>query len=184
MSFSTNLLVSSDMSKKDIKKIDSRIMEHIAAVPVNQSESLSVSQAIVAAHIKAEADRLIEAMYHYLKKDKEQKISTRRIMHPLPTNCRQETCVPVACCTTASGNTQTSNVYIAQSLPERVASHIYNAVKAQFNNLPWTNGGAQERNDIKAEVNNLIEQNHLSERVAATMRKLMEKNNWKTTEKE
>ena len=95
-----------------------------------------------------------------------------------------ETCVPVACCTTASGNTQTSNVYIAQSLPERVASHIYNAVKAQFNNLPWTNGGAQERNDIKAEVNNLIEQNHLSERVAATMRKLMEKNNWKTTEKE
>lgn len=123
-------------------------------------------------------------MYHYLKKDKEQKISTRRIMHPLPTNCRQETCVPVACCTTASDNTQTSNVYVAQSLPERVASHIYNAVKAQFNNLPWTNGGAQERNDIKAEVNNLIEQNHLSERVAATMRKLMEKNNWKTTEKE
>lgn len=173
-----------DFVKKDIKKIDSRIMEHIAAVPVNQSESLSVSQAIVAAHIKAEADRLIEAMYHYLKKDKEQKISTRRIMHPLPTECRQETCVPVACCTTASGNIQTSNVYVAQSLPERIASHIYNAVKAQFNNLPWTNGGAQERNDIKAEVNNLIEQNHLSERVAATMRKLMEKNNWKTTEKE
>ena len=49
-----------DFVKKDIKKIDSRIMEHIAAVPVNQSESLSVSQAIVAAHIKAEADRLLK----------------------------------------------------------------------------------------------------------------------------
>lgn len=173
-----------DFVKKDIRKIDSRIMEHIAAVPVNQSESLSVSQAIVAARIKAEADRLIEAMYRYLKKDKEQKIATRRIMQPQPADSRQETCVPVACCTTASGDARTTNVYVPQSLPGNVASRIYDAVKSRAKDLVWADCPAEERTAVKEEVNTLIEQNHLSERVASTLRKLLENNNWKTTEKE
>lgn len=62
-----------------VKKLDNRIYNLVCDVPVYQSESLTASQSIAAAHIKANAQQLIEAASHYITSDKEQRVKSQDI---------------------------------------------------------------------------------------------------------
>lgn len=172
-----------DFVKKEIKKVESRVVEHIASVPVNQSESLSVSQAIVAARIKAEADKLISAMYGYLKMEKEQERSTRDIIHPQRSEQQEEECVPVLYFSTCAASNKADNVYVSEYLPSQTNRQVYEVAKNAADLLTWQETDAETRNAVKREMDVMIEQSKVSDRVAETMRKMFEKDQWKSLNK-
>lgn len=62
-----------------VKKLDNRIYNLVCDVPVYQSETLTASQSIAAAHIKSNAQQLIEAASHYITSDNEQRTKSQDI---------------------------------------------------------------------------------------------------------
>lgn len=172
-----------DFVKKQVKKVESRVIEHVAAVPVYQSESLSVSQAIVAARIKAEADKLIEAMFRYLKMEKAQEISTRRMIHPERIEQREEECVPVLYCTTSAASNKADNVFIPECLMAQTGRQVFDGAKRAAGTLAWQETDAETRAAVKMEMDSMIASSNVSDRVAETMRRLFEKDQWNSLNK-
>lgn len=172
-----------DFVKKEIKKVESRVVEHIAAVPVNQSESLSVSQAIVAARIKAEADKLIEAMFQYLKMEKEQEVSTRRMIYPERVEKRKEECIPVLYCTTSAASNNADSVYVPEYLSPQVGRKVYEDARSAAGLLAWQETDTDTRAAVKMEMDSMIASSDVTDRVAETMRRLFEKDQWNSLNK-
>lgn len=172
-----------DFVKKEIKKVESRVVEHIAAVPVNQSESLSVSQAIVAARIKAEADKLIEAMFQYLKMEKEQEISTRRMIHPERAEQREEECIPVLYCTTSAASNKADSIFVPEYLTAEAGRQVYEGARSAAGLLTWQETDAETRATVKMEMDSMIASHNVTDRVAETMRRLFDKDQWNSLNK-
>lgn len=68
-----------DYCSQQIKQLQNRIYGLVSGVPVLQSESLTATQAIAAAHIKRNAQGLIEAAGEYIKHDKQQERTTQSL---------------------------------------------------------------------------------------------------------
>ena len=64
---------------QQVKQLQNRIYSLVSGVPVLQSESLTATQAIAAAHIKRNAQSLIEAAGEYIKHDKQQEKTTSNL---------------------------------------------------------------------------------------------------------
>ena len=64
---------------QQVKQLQNRIYGLVSGVPVLQSESLTATQAIAAAHIKRNAQSLIEAAGEYIKHDKRQENTTQSL---------------------------------------------------------------------------------------------------------
>lgn len=64
---------------QQVKQLQNRIYGLVSGVPVLQSESLSATQEIAAAHIKRNAQSLIEAAGEYIKHDKRQENTTQSL---------------------------------------------------------------------------------------------------------
>lgn len=172
-----------DFVKKEIRKAESRVVEHIAAVPVNQSESLSVSQAIVAARIKAEADRLIAAMFRFLKQEKEQEISIRRMTHTEHPQQQEEEYIPVLYCSTSAAESRVDNIYVPDYLTSQAERQVYEGAQSAAELLPWQEVGSETAGAVRRELDAMIVRKDVPSRVAETMRKLFEKDRWKTLNK-
>lgn len=172
-----------DFVKKEIRKAESRVVEHIAAVPVNQSESLSVSQAIVAARIKAEADRLIAAMFRFLKQEKEQEISIRRMTHTEHPQQQEEEYIPVLYCSTSAAESRVDNIYVPDYLTSQAERQVYEGARSAAELLPWQEVGSETAGAVRRELDAMIVRKDIPSRVAETMRKLFEKDRWKTLNK-
>ncbi len=65
-----------DYCSQQVKQLQNRIYGLVSGVPVLQSESLTATQAIAAAHIKRNAQSLIEDAGEYIKHDKQQEKNT------------------------------------------------------------------------------------------------------------
>ena len=68
-----------DYCSQQVKQLQNRIFNLVSGVPVLQSESLTATQAIAAAHIKRNAQNLIETAGEYIKHDKIQENTTRSL---------------------------------------------------------------------------------------------------------
>jgi hypothetical protein len=68
-----------DYCSQQVKQLQNRIYGLVSGVPVLQSESLTATQAIAAAHIKRNAQSLIEAAGEYIKHDKQQEKTTSNL---------------------------------------------------------------------------------------------------------
>ena len=68
-----------DYCYQQVKQLQNRIYGLVSGVPVLQSESLAATQAIAAAHIKKNAQSLIEAAGEYIKHDKLQEHTTQNL---------------------------------------------------------------------------------------------------------
>lgn len=68
-----------DYCSQQVKQLQNRIYGLVSGVPVLQSESLTATQAIAAAHIKRNAQSLIEAAGEYIKHDKRQENTTQSL---------------------------------------------------------------------------------------------------------
>ena len=68
-----------DYCSQQVKQLQNRIYGLVSGVPVLQSESLTATQAIAAAHIKRNAQNLITAAGEYIKHDKQQERTTQNL---------------------------------------------------------------------------------------------------------
>ena len=68
-----------DYCYQQVKHLQNRIYGLVSGVPVLQSESLTATQAIAAAHIKRNAQGLIEAAGKYIKHNKQQERTTQNL---------------------------------------------------------------------------------------------------------
>ena len=68
-----------DYCSQQVKQLQNRIYGLVSGVPVLQSESLTATQAIAAAHIKRNAQNLISAAGEYIKHDKLQEHTTQNL---------------------------------------------------------------------------------------------------------
>ena len=68
-----------DYCSQQVKQLQNRIYGLVSGVPVLQSESLTATQAIAAAHIKRNAQNLISAAGEYIKHDKQQEQTTQNL---------------------------------------------------------------------------------------------------------
>jgi hypothetical protein len=68
-----------DYCLQQVKQLQNRIYGLVSGVPVLQSESLTATQTIAAAHIKKNAQGLIEAAGEYIKHDKRQENTTQSL---------------------------------------------------------------------------------------------------------
>lgn len=68
-----------DYCSQQVKQLQNRIYGLVSGVPVLQSESLTATQAIAAAHIKRNAQNLISAAGEYIKYDKQQERTTQNL---------------------------------------------------------------------------------------------------------
>ena len=68
-----------DYCSQQIKQLQNRIYGLVSGVPVLQSESLTATQAVAAAHIKKNAQCLIEVAGEYIKHNKQQENTTQRL---------------------------------------------------------------------------------------------------------
>ena len=69
-----------DYCSQQVKQLQNRIYNLVSGVPVLQSESLAATQAIAAAHIKKNAQYLIEVAGEYIKHDKRQENTTQNLL--------------------------------------------------------------------------------------------------------
>lgn len=70
-----------DFCSQQVKLLQNRIYGLVSGVPVLQSESLTATQTIAAAHIKRNAQSLIEAAGEYIKHDKQQENTTQSLWY-------------------------------------------------------------------------------------------------------
>lgn len=71
-----------EFCRKKIKQMQQRICNLISTVPVNQSESLTATQMIAAAHIKENAKDFIESIKSYIQSDRKVEETTQSIRQP------------------------------------------------------------------------------------------------------
>ena len=129
-----------DYCSQHVKKLENRIYGLVSDVPVYQSESLTASQSIAAAHMKSNAQQLISAATNYLTNDKEQRNKSEDLqmsaheaeVYYVPVIIDEETTE-----TRQNGTTMKLN----PTLQAQMSEHAYQQIAQQVNNsldtLTW-----------------------------------------------
>jgi hypothetical protein len=167
-----------DFAKKEIKKVESRVNEHVAAFPVNQSETLSVSQVIAVARIKAEADVLIESMAYHIKREKQQEASVYRISFNRRLDAKEYKYIPVLYYDTATGTNRNSYLYTPHYLSAPIEKQVYEGAKEAINDLPWKRAEQDVKENIRQALEKKMAQNNITDRIKKVMLELFEQSSW------
>lgn len=168
-----------DFVKKDMKKSDSRVRTQAASVPVNQSESLSVSQAIAAARIKMAAERLIDSMYRYIEMENRQRRNVAEVIGNRQAEEPETDCLALLYGVSAMGENRSEHFYTPACLTPQVEQKVYTAFRESLPLMEWSDCDAETRGMVRQEVTTRIQQEQLSDRVADTLLKLFDRNVWK-----
>lgn len=157
---------------KSVKSLQNRILNLVSSVPVNQSESLSASQAIAAARIKGNAQALIQAVTNYLTNDKDQQQRSREVQVDGKTEEQQVYYVPVAvveeCTDTRTALQVKDNPTLRSHLGTAAYQQVSQAVNASIPTMQWKEGSEASMNIINAYLG-LVEQSQIPERVKEKM---------------
>ena len=169
---------------KDIQTSENRINGLIARVPVNQSESLSVSQAIAAGKIKHNASILIDYMKHYLKFFNFQRRLSEQIMLNEAVDQTGTTYVPIIISQSRQENSSTPNCLIADSNDIRLKNYmeapILKGVSDKQGELKWKEVDEIAYQRITGEFNRYVATSGTSERVTNLIKKLYQQQKWQT----
>ena len=122
-----------DYCSQHVKKLENRVYGLVSDVPVYQSESLTASQSIAAAHMKSNAQQLISAATNYLTNDKEQRNKSEDLqmsaheaeVYYVPVIIDEETTE-----TRQNGRTMKLN----PTLQAQMSEHAYQQIAQQVNN--------------------------------------------------
>ena len=122
-----------DYCSQHVKKLENRVYGLVSDVPVYQSESLTASQSIAAAHMKSNAQQLISAATNYLTNDKEQRNKSEDLqmsaheaeVYYVPVIIDEETTE-----TRQNGRTMKLN----PTLQAQMSEHAYQQITQQVNN--------------------------------------------------
>lgn len=157
---------------KSVKVLQNRIFNLVSQVPVYQSESLAASQAIAAARIKGNAQRLIEAVTSYLTNDKQQQQHTKDLQTDTATQEQLTYYVPVAVVEETTENRTAmqakDNPTLRSNMSAAAYQQIMQGVSSQMASLQWKPLDEQGMNVINAFIG-MVEQAQLPERVKEKM---------------
>ena len=171
-----------DFVSKDIHLCENRINGLIAKVPVNQSESLSVSQAIAASHIKHNAAILIDCMKRYLKFFNFQRQHTEQIMQNEVIDRPEKLYIPVIVVQNKHENGSTQETFISNSrdirLKSIMESSIVKSVSDKMDGLHWIEVDDSTFRKVTGEFNRYVAVSEASQRVMDTINKLYQQNKW------
>lgn len=157
---------------KSIKALQNRILNLVSSVPVYQSESLAASQAIAAARIKGNAQRLIQSVTNYLTNDKDEQQHTANLQVEGKTEEQQVYYVPVAVVEETTENRTAVQVKENPTLRDNVGDTAYQQIMQTVNasapRLQWKPLDEKGMNVINVYLG-MVEQAQLPDRVKEKM---------------
>jgi len=172
-----------DFAYREIEKISNRSKYLTASIPVNQLESLSSSQKIIASNVKQKGTQVIESMKSFLQEMKEQKNLTDEIL--VNDSRMNRTCtsfIPILIFEYDIDKSEEKSIDVIVTkieLNNIIQSEIKNSILANFSQLEW------KQNDfslleIKSNFSKMISSSLKSSRVNDLTLKLFQLNDFQT----
>lgn len=170
---------------KDVNSITNRPKLLTSLVPLSQSESLALSQRIIASNMKNRGYQVIESMSQFLGGMKEQKELTDRIMLTSNRTDNDATyMVPVIISESnydKYGNLRKEVFVNKECLEQRSQEVVKNVVNANSADLNWQT--VEITPEIKSEFSTYMSRSNSSDRVKDMATKLFLANNYQTIKK-
>lgn len=172
-----------DFAIKEIEKVSNRTKYLTASVPVNQLESLSISQRIIASNLKFRGMNVINSMSKFLAEMYEQKELTDRIL--LKDNLfvkNSSYSVPVIICESNYDRFDSKHLVINVSNVELTGhsqSVIKNVVMPVIEGFEWKKATEIDK-EVKSEFSKILSSSNKSQRVKDTANKLFMSNIYHT----
>lgn len=157
-----------------VKALDNRIYRLVSDVPVYQSETLTASQAIAAAHIKTNAQHLIEAATSYITSDAHQRHTTKSLQTDTPQAAVYYVPVVVDEETTETSQgvvAMKNNPTLQQHLSERAYQDVVRGVTEATGQLQWHDDAAKQQH-VQQLFNAMVENANIPRRMKEIMLKM------------
>jgi len=170
-----------DFAVREVEKISNRTKYLTATVPVSQSETLAISQKIIASNVKYRGTKVITSMTNFLSDMNEQKKLTNRILLSVNANTNNATLsVPVIVSECNFDKFDNKNIDIAVSkiqLNQATQLAIKNTVIQNIDGLNWQKEPDINK-EIKSEFSKILSHSKSSQRVKDMANKLFMTHNY------
>lgn len=174
---------------KEIKHCNTRINRMIATIPVNQSESLTVSQQMAASHTRQNGKKTITSIKKFISEMEHQRAMTSRILldRMLSTNEVLYFPVLIATCEDEITKNELINIHIPQTRNDSLAGRLIPSIKESvYKTLPgfyWEKINADKKELTTGYYHTLLSQSSLSPRIKEMMMQFYKQNDWQTFNK-
>lgn len=166
--------------EKDISVTLNRLNRLVAGVPVNQSESLTLSQRMGAARIKENAQLLIERMKEYLISFKQQQRNTQEIQVNRTLKNVTPFYVPVLIAQQLGEGGEEATVLLPSLSEQRLGAIPSKRIKDQAlyskNSSSWHSVAMETKREVTGEFQRMVDRAPTSSRIKEMTRKLFERN--------
>ena len=171
-----------EFAVKDVNTISNRTKHLTATVPVSQSESLAISQKIIASNIKYRGMKVIDSMSKFLSDVDRQDEITRQVLLPQQTAGSSEPIlIPVLISESnydKTGNKRTDIIAPQTGLTQRSQENIRNMANALAAEFVWQEESVNE--EVKSEFNKFLAASSASQRVKDMASRLFAQHNFQT----
>ncbi len=171
-----------EFSVKEVNTISNRTKLLTATVPVSQTESLSISQQIIASNMKYRGMKVIDSMSRFLTNIKEQKELTDRILLPIHIKTYEDfIMIPIIISESNYDkyDNKRTDIFLPQSgLIQKSQEEIKNTVNTEFENYQWEEKPIND--EIKSEFSKYLSASSCSQRVNDLTNDLFMAHNFQT----
>lgn len=170
-----------DFSVREVDKISNRKKYLTATIPVNQLESISGSQKIIASNIKYKGFKVINSMKKFIQEMNIQKKITEQIL--IDDDRFTETAsiyVPVAIFELTNESAEVVDIQLCDvGMDKYTQSSIINKVTTELNKLSWKTSMTVDE-DIQSEFSKMLSDSSKSRRINDMALKLFQANSFQT----
>lgn len=172
--------------EQDVAMTLNRITNLISTVPVNQTESLSTAQAIVAAHVKHNAQLLIAQMTNFLTTCKSQSAKMQRIKLNSHVGKSVLRFLPAIMVVKRGDRGEVAETKLPSGLEELIGRRsclkMQEGMERKIEGSGWETVSPDTQRMVAGKLERLMATAELNERVKETMKKLIAGNeNWLNT---
>ena len=172
-----------DFAVREVEKVSNRTKHLTAGVPINQLESLAVSQKIIASNLKYRGLNVINSMTKFLADMYAQKELTDKILLESNSNVENNTLsVPIIISESNYDKFDNKHIEISVSpleLSKQSQASIKNLVMQNVENLQWRNNGSINK-EVQSEFIKMLNSSNASQRVKDMANKLFMANTFQT----
>ena len=157
----------------DIRLQSKRVQQQIGSVPVNQAESILLSQSISSSRTKQNGAQLIGSMKRFISTIHYQDYLTRSIVFKKPIDKQQNYFIPVIIAMSEAGTVSNLKYILPVDETSQFADLIDNKIKgAIYNNAEafnWEPSSSDEQKKISDAYQTMVMESSLSDRLKKTM---------------
>lgn len=170
-----------DFAVKEVEKVSNRTKYLTATVPINQLESLTISQKIISSNLKHKGFTVINSMTKFLAEMYEQKALTDLILLESDNTAENVTLsVPVIISESSYDKLGNNNVDVIVNnveLNRTSQSAIKNVLMPIIDNFKWKKEAGLNM-DVQIEFNKILSDSNTSQRIKDQANKLFLENNY------